>query len=375
MTDVIVRQTESSSPQRQPLVSVIINNYNYGRFVRRAIASVLAQTYRNFELIIVDDGSPDNSQEVIETYCAECQETARAQGELLPPIITIFQPNLGQNTACNAGFQVSRGEIVCFLDADDYFYPQKLEKVVQAFQAHPEWVQIAHCWTSVNKHGEPTGRGTSDQLSQGDVTPLLLQWGRYASGITSALAYRRHILTELMPSASQWRIGIDSYLNVCVPFYGLIGHINEPLMYYRIHGKNRKAHNNNIAYLLRDRRIMVDCLNHTAAKLGLTERFSLERDADYRAFAIIEQQGGALADKLAVMKLSLQESRAIGRSWRDTAIRLISRSICVLFPKDAPTFLRLGFRQYMKQKFRLATVEETHPPVTLAVEGGSHSQA
>ncbi len=369
MTDVIVRQQDSSLSHRQPLVSVIINNYNYGRFVRRAIASVLAQTYRNFELIIVDDGSPDNSREVIETYCAECKTAAHAKGERLPSIITIFQPNSGQNAACNAGFQVSKGEIVCFLDADDYFYPHKLERVVQTFQEHPEWVQIAHCWTSVNRQGQPTGRGTSDKLSQGDVTPLLLNWGRYASAITSALAYRRHILAELMPDAHQWQIGIDSYLNVSVPFYGLIGHINEPLMYYRIHGKNRKAHSNNISYLLRDRRIMIDCLNHTATKLGLTERFSLERDTDYRAFSIIERGSASIWDQLTVMALSLQESRAIGRSWRDTAIRLISRSICVLFPKDAPTFLRLGFRQYVKRKLKLAKADDSdttsNPAVTV----------
>src|SRR5215470_16584996 len=103
----------------KPLVSVVINNYNYGRFVGEAIRSALSQSYAPVEVIVVDDGSTDNSRNVIEEYGKE--------------ITTVFKANEGQSSAFNAGFAKSSGEIVCLLDADDLFLPNKVEKVVGAY--------------------------------------------------------------------------------------------------------------------------------------------------------------------------------------------------------------------------------------------------
>ena len=118
--------TKPSLSQQNPLVSVIIGNYNYGYFLAEAIESVLQQTYRHFELIVVDDGSTDNSREVIESY-----------GE---QVVAIFQPNKGQGEAFNVGITKAQGEIICFLDADDYYHPDKLNKIVSGFCNHPQWV-------------------------------------------------------------------------------------------------------------------------------------------------------------------------------------------------------------------------------------------
>ncbi len=102
-----------------PLVSIIIDNYNYGRFLTEAIDSALNQTYSKIEIIVVDDGSTDNSQEIIKSY----------QDKIIP----IFKQNGGQASAFNAGFAVSRGEIICFLDADDVFLPEKVEEIANIF--------------------------------------------------------------------------------------------------------------------------------------------------------------------------------------------------------------------------------------------------
>ncbi|MBW4551600.1 MAG: glycosyltransferase [Aphanocapsa sp. GSE-SYN-MK-11-07L] len=326
----------------EPLVSVIIDNYNYSRFLPYAIDSVFSQTYQNFELIIVDDGSTDHSNQIINSYCQNQKYHNR--------IIPIFQENSGQGGACNAGFDHARGEIICFLDADDYYHPKKLEKVVQSFFSHPNWIQVAHCWISVNSEGMPIGRSTSNVLSQGNVQSLLLKWGKYASGITSALAYRRQALELVMPVPA--RSIVDSYLNASVPFYGEVGCINQPLMYYRMHGKNMQAYNSNMHYLVNERREIAKVINQSAEKVGVLQRFDLKNDVDFRAYRIVEVGQATWAEKLQIIQLSIQESMALRRSLRDSLIRLVYRSVCVLFPREATTLLGLGFRRYIKQKLQ-----------------------
>src|SRR5208282_584801 len=102
--------TAPSTQSGRPLVSIIVTNYNYARYLRAAIDSALAQTYPHVEVIVVDDGSTDESREVIESY----------EKRVLP----VIKANGGHGSAVNAGFVVSRGEIVIFLDADDELLPE-----------------------------------------------------------------------------------------------------------------------------------------------------------------------------------------------------------------------------------------------------------
>src|SRR5687768_5034795 len=97
------------SPADAPLVSVVINNYNYGRYLGPAIDSALQQSYPCVEVIVVDDGSTDHSRAVIAGYGHR--------------IIPIYKANGGQASALNAGYEESQGEIVIFLDADDLLGP------------------------------------------------------------------------------------------------------------------------------------------------------------------------------------------------------------------------------------------------------------
>lgn len=331
----LLQEKAFQSVEEKPLVSVVINNYNYGCFLPQAIESVLGQTYSNWELIVVDDGSTDNSQELIKSY-EYC-------------LTAVFQENAGQGAALNAGIAQSKGEIVCFLDADDYFYKDKLAKVVAAFLKHPEWVQISHCWTSVDREGSPIGRG-STVLSQGDVRPLLLQWGRYAMGITSGLAYRRAILQQVLPIPTRKCAAADTYLAATIPFCGKVGCIDEPLMFYRMHGKNKQAHNDNLPYLLQEREDTATYINEAAARARLIDRFNLQRDIDYRSLKALHQGGVALTEAFEIIWLSLQESIMIRRSARDTLERLLRRGICAFFPSEGKSVLRLGLRGYLHLK-------------------------
>lgn len=320
--------------KKAPLVSVVISNYNYGCFLSQAIESVLQQTYKEFELIVVDDGSTDNSREVIESY-KDC-------------LTAIFQKNAGQGGAFNAAIAQSKGEIICFLDADDYFDKDKLAKVVAAFLDHPEWVQISHCWISVNREGLPTNR-ILKTLSQGDVRNLLLQRGKYAWGISSALAYRRSALQQVLPIPKQPRAA-DTYLTATVPFYGEVGCINEPLMFYRMHGNNRRAHSDNLPYLIEQREDTAACINKAAASVGLSNCFDIQRDVDYRCFKALQLGGVPWVEALQILWLSLQESIAIRRSPSDTLNRLVQRGICALFPSEGKAVLRLGLLGYLRFK-------------------------
>lgn len=332
-----------TSAEPAPLISVIVCNYNYGRFLGEAIESVLSQTYANFELIVVDDGSTDDSRTVIEFY----------RDRLIP----VFQSNSGQGAAFNAGFNCSRGEIICLLDADDYFHKDKLRQVAASFFAHPEWVQLAHPCVMVNREGLRTGRSTG-HLSRGDVRELLLRWGRYKFGITSALAYRRTVLEQVMPIPLKPRAA-DAYLSVVVPFYGQIGSIDEPLMFYRIHGQNRRAHSDNLAYLLEQREDIAVCINTAAARVGVARRFDIQKDMDYRSFKAVQLGGVPRREALQVLWSSLLESIAIGRGLQGTLEKLVQRGLCVLSAAEGKAALRLGLRGYAR--FKLSGTQPTGP--------------
>ena len=123
---------------KDPLVSIILNNYNYGCYLKQSIDSALNQTYGRIEVIVVDDGSEDKSLEVINSY---------ADNSIIP----ILKDNAGQASAFNAGFLASSGEIVCLLDSDDFFYPSKISRIVEAFANHPSIGWIFHKLTYVDK--------------------------------------------------------------------------------------------------------------------------------------------------------------------------------------------------------------------------------
>ena len=115
-----------------PLVSVIVPTYQRRDYVGRAVASVLAQTYRDFELIVIDDGSTDG--------------TEQALAGLDPRLSYHWQENRGTGAARNAGLQLARGEIVAFLDSDNQWLPHHLALVTEVFQHFPDAVLVCTCY-------------------------------------------------------------------------------------------------------------------------------------------------------------------------------------------------------------------------------------
>lgn len=209
----------------KPIVSIIVNNYNYSNFLREAIDSALNQTYPNTEVIVVDDGSIDNSPEIIAGY-----------GE---KIIPVLKKNGGQASAFNAGFTSSSGEIIIFLDADDYLFPQAVEQVVAAWQ--PGVANISYRLELIDAQGNVLDIYPARELAfdTGTVWPILLEKGRYVATVTSGNAFSREALAQILPvPEADFRISADGYLITLIPFYGQILSVEEPLGAYRKHGNN-----------------------------------------------------------------------------------------------------------------------------------------
>ncbi len=137
---------------KNPLVSVILPTYNRGWILTEAIDSVLAQDYKEYELIVVDDGSTDNTREILDTYG--------------PDILVLRQANKGVSAARNRGIAESGGQLVAFLDSDDLWLPRKLSRQVDYFNLNPDAVinQTEEIWmrngVRVNpkdRHRKPSG--------------------------------------------------------------------------------------------------------------------------------------------------------------------------------------------------------------------------
>lgn len=215
------------------LVSIIVNNYNYGRFLRQAIDSALNQTYSHVEVIAVDDGSTDNSREIIASYGDK--------------IIPVLKENGGQASAFNAGFAVSQGEIVNFLDADDYLFSDTIERIVSVWK--PGIAKVQYYLDVVDTKGNLLGiyPPRERRLDNGEVLPILLEKGRYETSVTSGNSFNRSGLNKIFPiPETKFQISADSYLVTLVPFDGQVVSIEQTLGAYRIHGNNLWALNQKV---------------------------------------------------------------------------------------------------------------------------------
>jgi Glycosyl transferase family 2 len=216
-------------PSPRPMVSIVIDNYNYEPFIGNAIESALRQTYPRVEVIVVDDGSTDGSRRVIDRYRDR--------------VVAVEQANGGQAAAVNAGFAASRGELIMFLDADDELRPQATERVV--CHLRPGVAKLHFRLDAVDKDGVPLGFTNppeSQPLAAGSVVPSLLRRGRYTTPVMSGNAFPRDVLERILPMpAAEWRISADGYLVTAAPFHGTVVAIEERLGAYRIHGANAWA--------------------------------------------------------------------------------------------------------------------------------------
>jgi glycosyltransferase involved in cell wall biosynthesis len=209
------------------LVSVIIPNFNYAAFVADAIDSALALDWPDVEVIVVDDGSTDESREVIARYADR--------------VTIIHQPNGGQTAACNTGFARSRGNAVVFLDSDDLLDPSLMREVSRVWHAGVSKVQLQM------KIIDSSGKATGALLPQFHIVPSsddVRRWvvnaASYPTPPGSGNVYARSYLEKIFPLVGEERTA-DSYCLAAAPHLGDVVTLAKPLISYRIHGQNTGA--------------------------------------------------------------------------------------------------------------------------------------
>jgi len=203
----------------RPKTSVVITCYNYARFLPTSLESVLSQTYKNLEIIVVNDGSPDNTDEVVAPYLTE------------PRLTYVKQRNGGQASAKNTGLRLSRGEYVAFLDADDLWVETKLEKQLPLFVDPGVAVVYSRMkllyrdllvdYEPPNRYLEPhRGRITND-LFYDNFIP-------FSSAIVRKACLNRHgVFDETLKMSIDWELWLRLSLH-----YGF-DYVDEPLLIYR----------------------------------------------------------------------------------------------------------------------------------------------
>jgi glycosyltransferase involved in cell wall biosynthesis len=217
-------------------VSVLINNFNYGRYLAQAIDSALSQSYKPIEVIVVDDGSTDDSRAIIARYENR--------------IRVVLKPNGGQSSALNAGFALSRGEIICLLDSDDWYFPNKIEEVVKHFALNPSAQWVFDPVEMVFQDGTRKAPLNNAANVYVDARELAVR-GKTGPGAppTSGLSFSRTLLEQILPMCEDIFICSDNYLKFAA------ASIAPGLLLCKTHTAQR-IHDNNAATMRKDKLLM-----------------------------------------------------------------------------------------------------------------------
>lgn len=220
----------------KPTISVIIPSYNYGRFLVRAIESVLSQSYQNFEIIVADDHSTDNTSDIMKGYTEKYRD-----------IKWIRHPkNIGQSANRNSALAVARGEFIAMLDADDWFHHDYLANAIKPFENK----RVGVVYTANMFHHED---GSTKQPPQKVINGMIWQELYINNFIGTAVVFRKaampahgyeeQLIPELNNMGVDWWILLEMSVN-----HEFVG-IDKPLYNYSYHSNqiSSKYHNRVLA--------------------------------------------------------------------------------------------------------------------------------
>ncbi len=208
--------------REMPKVSVVIPTYNQARFLVETIRSVLAQTFRDLEIIVIDDGSTDNTAEVVSAF----------------PVKYFYQENQGVSVARNHGIERSRSEYVAFVDSDDALLPEALARAVETLDRHPG-VSFVYGQASMTDQTGRTYRVRRSSFLEGscvvdgrDQIRELLFFNRIT---LSTVVARRSCLEEVGGFHTELRNFQDHHLCILLCKNHSVAYVAEPLVRYRVH--------------------------------------------------------------------------------------------------------------------------------------------
>ena len=213
----------------KPFLSVLIDTHNHENYIEQAIVSVLEQDFpmSDAEILVVDDGSTDKTLEIIHKF---------------EPRIRILQkPNGGQASAFNFAIPQCRGEVVAFLDGDDWWTKDKLGIVVPILDSQPDIGGVGHGYFMVDTHSRLQNTVLPQQSRRLNArTPeAAVLFTRHACFFgTSKVAYRKAILEQILPIPEGAVIEADEWLFTLAPWLADVVVLDQALFYYRLHGGN-----------------------------------------------------------------------------------------------------------------------------------------
>lgn len=260
-----------------PLVSIVINNFNYEKYLPEAIESALNQSYSNLEVVVVDDGSTDSSRSIIDSY-----------GDR---VVRVYKKNGGQSSAFNYGLGHARGLIVLFLDSDDILEPYALSEIVPVFD-DPKAVCVRWRLGYVTEDGVDMGMTNPPlgvEVPEGNLASWIqLNGWRYLTPPTSGNAFRKSCLETFFPIPDAIKRCSDVYLFGNVGVRGELKFVDKVLGSYRQHTNNKRH------FMLSRPKVLLElgAADITDQSVGAYIKSHLDPDFDYL------EQWGFVGDEL-----------------------------------------------------------------------------
>lgn len=259
-----------------PLVSVVIPLFRAERWIEATLRSVLQQTYEHFEIVVVDDGSPDASASIVEELMATDDR-----------IRLLRRDNAGPSAARNAGVAAARGALVAPLDSDDLWRPRKLELQVARFlQAAADGVELTfvYCWSdAVDEQGAPCPPRLSRATLEGDVFDALSESHFVSCG--SAALIRRDALVQAGGYPEAMRAGCEDWtVHLLLAKRGPVGVVPEVLVGYR-QVLSSRSRTRDLSRLIEGQRSMAACLSQRGC--GLSKQAEHRQRLQLIAFTLL----------------------------------------------------------------------------------------
>lgn len=232
--------TQVDTQKKEPLVSILMLTYNRASYLKQAIESVLQQSYQNFELIIIDDGSTDNTTSVLAGF-----KDARIR-------LVLHKENKGLLARRQESLLLAQGTYVAVLDSDDLWESEKLATQITYLESHPDCVLIGTWITRIDETGNP--RGTTNYANEDAFIRRKIFWRNQFAH--SSVLMRKDALDK----TSGYRFPLDEDLDLFlqIGLHGTFANIPEPLTKYRVHagGKsaNRKGMIENVLKIIKTHR-------------------------------------------------------------------------------------------------------------------------
>lgn len=205
---------------RTPLVTVIMSAYNAAPYIHKAIESVLAQTYKNIEFIVCDDGSVDSTADIVRSYSS---------------VKLLQQPNMGQGAGRNNAAKMGTGDLFAFIDADDYWHAEKIETQLALFKKNEKVAAVYSDMRLIDSTNKHLGYNAKGRMKRGNIFNDLLG-GNYMCGL-STLVVKASIFNEL-GGFSDHRYCQDFVFLLRLASIYDVDFVEQPLVDYLIHDHN-----------------------------------------------------------------------------------------------------------------------------------------